>query len=126
MSLDITNTKLVSDINEQVSTLQENVSSGANKAGIVIHDTMRHGAGIVENARGDILYSIRDLKHEGLTFLDSTLDNLALVVDRGISNITDTLQLGTLISMGGFIVFLILYGDQMFSHGFRLGKINLF
>lgn len=116
------------DPSQETSEIREDVKEiykyTGDKIAPIVQDTIRSGLTAGDNLRGDFLYTVRDVKHEGITFLDATLDNMALVVDRQATNLFNTIQMSTLVGLSGFTLFVILYGDKLFEHGIRFGKIN--
>lgn len=110
----------------EITATREGIEGFANKAGILLQDTQRGGYKLLDNTGKNVLYTIRDTKSEFLHAADSALDHAADVVDRIQQNVTDTIQIGSILVIGFGAFFIILYGDQLFSHGVRLGRINLF
>jgi hypothetical protein len=92
----------------------------------VVQDTERTAAQVIDNARGDVMYTVRDTKTEFLHTVDSAIDNFAFVVQDIEKNISNTVQMATLLGLGGFIIFIILYGDKIFDRPIALGKLSLF
>lgn len=105
--------------------IKEEVDNILDKTEIVVKDTVRTAGTVVDNVRGDVLYTFRDSKHELLTMIDSTLDNFTLVFDRQANNLFNTIQMSALLGTGMLALVLILYGDKLFQHGIRLGRLNV-
>ncbi|NHZ84289.1 MAG: hypothetical protein GWP19_00220 [Planctomycetia bacterium] len=114
------------DVSEQIDKSRDQIGAGAYNFGAVVQDTARGGMRLVDNSRSDLLYTVRDLKHEGFTMVDSAIDNGAQIIDRQVTNVINTVQGATLLGVGVSVIFLVLYGEKLFEHGIRLGKINFF
>jgi ABC-type sulfate transport system substrate-binding protein len=110
---------------ESMEKVEEGVEKVLDKTEIVVKDTVRTAGTVVDNIRGDVLFTFRDSKHEVLTMLDSTLDNFTLVFDRQANNLFNTIQMSALLGTGMIVLVLILYGDKLFQNGIRLGRLNL-
>lgn len=117
----------VSDVifgREQILETSELVERRIDKAQDDLFHTGRNVMVLSNNLRGDVLYTVRDIKHEGLTFLDATIDNVALVIDRQASNLFETIQISALIGSGLLVFFIVLHGDKLLANGVRLGKLS--
>jgi hypothetical protein len=118
--------KTESDIKDVVIKTESDIKDVVDKGQFFVHDTQRQLVRLADNQASNVLFTVRDTKSEFLHAIDSGLDNMAIVIDRQTSNIINTVQMGMLISAGTIVFFTILYGDKIFAHGVRLGKINLF
>lgn len=96
----------------------------ANKGLDIVDKTTGNIITGLDNFRSDGLYTIRDTKHEGLTMLDSALDNLTITINKQGTNFFNTVQTGTVLSFMGFLYFLVMYGDKVFENGVKIGGLS--
>lgn len=106
---------IVEDVDTSTKQVISNVDRELGDFTALLQDTERGLIKAVDNIRGDGLYTVRDVKDQVLITIDSAVDNFALVIDRQLTNVFDSIQLGILLSLGTATIFLILYGDELFK-----------
>jgi len=91
---------------------------------LIGQDTVRTGATVIDNIRADGFYTLRDFKSEFAAVVDSAIDNVSQITNHAVENLFDTVQMGSLLIFSAVALFTLFYGDKLFAHGIRLGKIS--
>ena len=114
------------DINSVlIDPLKEGMEPIVDKGVALGQDTIRNTSNLIDNTVQGSLYTVRDTKSEILHALDSAGDNIAVVVNNGIYNTIQTIQMISLISGGTMVIALVMYGDKIIDKGISIGNWNL-
>jgi hypothetical protein len=117
--------EIVKGLDTSAKMIIRNVDREIGEGTALLQDTERGVIKVADNLRADAGYTIRDTKDQLLVTIDSAVDNLALVVDRQTTNLFDTVQVGVLLGLSVGAIFLVLYGDDVFKNGVKIGTVSL-
>ena len=118
--------KTESDVSELLKKTEEDVVKTTQQAQTIVQDTLRGGGRLIDNSIGNVAHTVRFAAKNVVGLIDNTQDHIYSLTQDIRTDVTNTVQIFTIITATGLAAFFILYGDKVLKQGLQVGSFELF